>query len=190
MFCANKKGPSAVIAYERGFGQVNDQSLKTRIFALHKGDKQAFSEIYEQLKTPVYTIALRILYDRAEAEDVTQEVFLRLFRSPPDPSVKKPRAWIFQMARNLAIDGKRRPAQSALSDEMEDTGHPPEDAIGTKLDIEAALRRLCREDREIVTLHINAGLRFREIADMMGKPLGTVLWRYQKSIGRLRAYLS
>lgn len=169
---------------------MDDEALKLRIARLHKSDKEAFEDIYQQLKTPVYTIIFRILYDKALSEDVMQEVFLRLFRSPPGSHVRNPRAFIFQMARNLAIDSKRKPAQAALPEEMEITGPSIEEAIVSRLGIEKAMDTLSMDDREIVTLRINAGLKFREIADILGIPLGTALWKYQKSIGQLRSKLS
>jgi RNA polymerase sigma-70 factor (ECF subfamily) len=62
--------------------------------------------------------------------------------------------------------------------------------VSTRLDIESALKNLELEDREIVTMRINANMKFREIAELTKKPLGTVLWRYQRAIGRLREILS
>lgn len=150
----------------------------------------AFEEIYSELKVPIYTIIFRILYDDPLAEDVMQEVFIKLFRSPPGSNIKNPRAWIFQMARNLAIDNKRKSVKHLSSDGMESTELPIEDAIGMKVDIETAMGLLPLDEREIVALHINAGLKFREIADITQRPLGTVLWKYQKALDKLRLYLS
>lgn len=168
---------------------MDNEALKLRIASLHRGDKLAFEEIYQELKAPVYTIIFRILYNRALAEDVMQDVFLRLFHSPPDPAVKNPRAFIFRMARNLAIDCKRKPAQMALPDDMETTGDSVEEAIVRRLGIERAMGTLPPDAREIVTLHINAGLKFREIAEILNIPLGTALWKYQKAISCLRSEL-
>ena len=61
---------------------------------------------------------------------------------------------------------------------------------GEKLDIERALDQLDEPKRRIVTLHINAGLKFREIAEIMDIPLGTAIWRYNDAIKRLRELLS
>ena len=157
---------------------------------MHTGDKAAFEGIYQELKTPVFTIIFRILYDRAYSEDITQEVFLRIYRSPPEPRIQNPRAWIFQIARNLAIDSKRKPMQAPLVDEVEADGRFAEEAIVFGLDMERALQSIPIDAREIVTLHVNAGLKFKEIAKMLDIPLGTVLWKYQKAIKSLRSKLS
>ena len=71
---------------------------------LQTGDKDAFEYIYTELKNPVYTIAYRIVQSKELAEDVTQDVFLKLFAIPQNLAVKYPRAWIFQMTHNAAID--------------------------------------------------------------------------------------
>jgi len=170
---------------------MDEKALTLKLSMLHRGDRGAFEELYEELKTPVYTVAFRILWDRALAEDVMQEVFLRLFRRPPGPEVRNPRAFIFRMARNLAIDSRRKPMQAALAqDDAEAVRPSPEEANVLRLDVERALAALPVDAREMLALHINAGLKFREIADILGIPLGTALWRYQKAIGSLRELLS
>lgn len=167
---------------------MTDQELCAKLEAVRRGDMTAFEEIYRELKTPVMTVAVRITGDRHAAEDVLQEVFVKLFRSPPAPDIAKPRAYIFRMARNLAIDGIR--AQKPLSlEDFEDTLQSNDDDPAGRLDIEAAMMSLPLEQRQTVSLHLNGGLKFREIAGITETPLGTVLWRYQKAIKRLRELL-
>src|SRR5699024_317652 len=96
-------------------------------------------------------------------------------------------AWIFQMARNLAIDYMRkRKYHSSLSTATKQDHNTLEHTVSTKLDIESALQQLPSTDQEMVTLHLNGDLKFREIAKLVDKPLGTVLWRYKKSIRTYR----
>ncbi len=158
--------------------------------ALLEGDKTAFDSVYEELKIPVFTVIYRITRDRMLAEDVMHDFFIKLFQSPHASRIRNPRVWIFQMARNLAIDSVRKPKADDLPVNMADRSMPMEDAVINRADTEAAINLLSREEREIVTLHINAGLKFREIAEITGTPLGTVLWKYQKAIGALRDYLN
>lgn len=95
------------------------------------------------------------------------------------------------MARNLAIDCKRKIKDSEpLSPKTDSNDYSLENIVSTRMDIELAIKQLSIEDREIVTLHLNGGLKFREIAELTNKPLGTILWRYQKSINKLRVILS
>ena len=167
---------------------MNDIELCAELEKVRMGDMTAFEEIYNDLKVPVMTVAVRITGDRHAAEDVLQEVFVKLFRSPPDPLIKKPRAYIFRMARNLAIDGMRKQQPLSLED-FEDTLPSNDPDPAGRLDIEAAMQTLPLEQRQTVSLHLNGGLKFREIAKVTDAPLGTVLWRYRKAIKRLRELL-
>ena len=167
---------------------MNDTELCAKLEAVRGGDMAAFEDIYGELKTPVMTVALRITGDRHTAEDILQEVFIKLYQTPPAPHIKKPRAYIFRMARNLAIEVLRKQQPVSLED-YEDTLQSRDPDTAGRLDIEAAMRLLPSEQRQVVSLHLNGGLKFREIADITETPLGTVLWRYRKAISRLQNLL-
>lgn len=152
-----------------------------------RDDMHLFDELYNELKTPAFTVIMRIVKDRALSEDVLQELFLKIYRSPPR-NVKKPRAYILEMARNMAIDSLKKHSAETAIDELEIESQDAD--ITGKLDIENAIRKLDPADSEIVTLHLNGGLTFRETAAIMKMPLGTVLWRYRRAIDRLRMILS
>jgi len=159
--------------------------LQEKLTAIRKGDRGAFEALYESMKKPLFTIILRITRDFARSEDVLQELFLKIYLTPPSPDTN-PRAYMCRMARNLAIDSARKQKPEAeLEDAVYGMMHPQED-LSIKLDIERALMILSERDRQIVTLHINGGLKFREVAATMEIPLGTVLWAYRKAIGQLR----
>lgn len=165
---------------------TNDQ-LNERLARLKNGDKSALEDIYNELSTPIFTIALRITRNRPLAEEATQDVFVKLFRSPPEKTLSNPRAYIFKAARNAALDAlKNNPSHENTDDHTE----IPAPQSGDHSDVAEALASLPEEQRSIVTLHINAGLKFREIAEVTGTPLGTVLWRYNKAISKLRDILN
>jgi len=152
------------------------------------GDKIAFAALYEKMKKPLFTVILRITRDFALSEDILQELFLKIFLSPPESTVN-PRAYMCQMARNLALDSVRKQKPEAGLEYAEQQVWRPHEDLAAKLDIENAIMFLAERERTIVTLHINGGLRFREVAETMGIPLGTVLWAYRKAIGQLRNIL-
>lgn len=168
---------------------MDDAQLREALAALRRGDRAAFEEIYAALSVPLYTIILRICGAREPAEDALQEVFLKLFRAPPGPDVRKPRAYLFQMARNQALDALRqRTCCEDLDDHRDLEQHCPDPA--QRLDLERALAALSLEERQLVTLHVNGGLKFRELAQIMSLPLGTALWKYHRAIDKLRTQLS
>lgn len=170
---------------------MDDDRLSEALSRLRRGDAAAFEQIYTGLSTPLFTVILRITRDRELSEDILQEVFLKLYRSPPGPDIAKPRAYLFQSARNLALDALRRRTGTLDLDSLPDElPHPAQDGTDLRLDLERAFAALTREERELTSLHLNGGLTFREIARITGTPLGTVLWRYRKAIEKLRILLN
>ena len=101
---------------------MNETDLQKAFDKIRNGDREAFTLLYSDLKQPIYTIICRIVQSRETAEDITQDVFVKLFVSPPEPSVKNIRAWIFRMARNSAIDALRRKRSTEDIDETEVAG--------------------------------------------------------------------
>lgn len=168
---------------------MDDDALRRALAGLGKDGPAGFDALYEQISVPVFTVILRITQDRELAEDVLQEFFLKLYRSPPGPEVKRPRAYLFQSARNLALDALRREPRHVGLEDCGDLSQPDATDPAERLDLEGALAALSLTDRQLVTLHINGGLKFRELAELCGMPLGTVLWRYRKAIGILKTRL-
>ena len=152
------------------------------------GDRAAFEALYENMKKPLFTIILRITRDFALSEDILQELFLKIFLSPPE-CAGNPRAYMCRMARNLAIDNARKKRKEATLEEAEHSVWHPREDISATMDIENAIMLLNERERQIVTLHINGGLKFREVAEAMEIPLGTVLWAHRKAIRQLRSIL-
>ena len=167
---------------------MDNKELQVLFGRLRNGDKTSFSELYSDLKTPVYTVVCRIVKARETAEDVTQELFIKLYTAPPDDSVCNIRAWIFRMARNLAIDALRKKQASDLTEDIPDS--VSEDKICTRLDLDRAVRALPLELRETVALHLNAGLSFREIAEVTNRSLPSVYRLYRKALKQLRESLN
>ncbi len=165
---------------------MTDSQLRQALTRLSAGEQQVLAEIYDELSTPLYTIALRITGNRELAEDTVQELFVKLQSSPPK-ELSKPRAYLFKAVRNTALDTMRK---NPLHESVEEHAEIPAPISERNHDISAALAALPEQQRSIVTLHINAGLKFREIAEITSTPLGTVLWRYNKALSVLREILN
>lgn len=163
----------------------------TRLFPLVRtGDERACEQLWQGMNIPVYTVAMRILDDKYLAEDVTQEVFVKLFRNPPGDEVRNPRAWIFKVTHNAALGCLER-QRIRRTDELDEATAPAlTDDWDVKLDIDSALARLDSVGREIVTLRAVADLGFREISEATGLTVGTVYFRYRRAIAKLRDWLS
>lgn len=166
-----------------------DTDLMTLFSRVRAGDKDAFGEVYQALKQPVYTICRRIVLSPELAEDVTHDVFVKLYISPPEPSVNNPRAWVFRMARNLAIDALRK-QKLADGKDGEVTQDDLYGRVDLRLDLETAISHLPRDQREILSLHLNGGLNFQDIAGITDLSLPSVYRRYRRALKTLRDELN
>jgi len=154
---------------------------------IRSGDKVAFEALYENTKNLLYTIIFQITQDVTLSEDVLQELFLKIYLSPPTPSAN-PRAYLCRMARNLAIDSVRKLKPHCNWEQAENILSHMDD-ISQSLAIEDAIRCLPERERQIITLHIHEEVSFREIAIILDLSLGTVFWAYQRAIKQLRNFL-
>lgn len=172
--------------------QVGTRELDVQIAAIARGDKSALAALYRSTCSGVYSYALSVLKNRHDAEDVLQDTFLKIYESAESyKSMGKPMAWVITIARSLCLMKLRE--QRRYSDEpaedilvsVPDTGIGPEASAIIRTCIE------CLEDdeREMVIMHAVSGLRHREIAEILGKPLSTVLSKYQRSIKKLKILL-
>ena len=164
--------------------------LKVLFRQLREGDQDAFVGIYHTLKQPVYTICWRIVQVRETAEDLTQDVFLKLYVSPPGDTVKNERAWVFQMAHNASIDALRKHRELPWNGRECSVDQRDLNTLEQNLDLEAAMSMLPDEYRQVLTLHLNAELSFQQIGQLMGLSLSAVYRIYRKAIKLLQQLLN
>lgn len=152
-------------------------------------DQGALSELYERIKTPVYGLALAILRDPCDAEDVMQSTFIRVwdcagqYRPGTDA-----RAWILKIAKNLALGQlrSRKRAGTVSLDAVAEAAEP--DAITPMLDrvlLDTLLATLDDSERQIVLLHATGGYTHQEIAAVLGRPAATIRWKYSQALRKL-----
>ena len=168
------------------------------------GDGAALAEVYDRHARAVYSIALRIVGDEADAEDIVQEVFAQVWRqaSRYDATRGTVEAWLVTIARTRAIDRLRarqaRPdtgAARSLSASAE-TSAPtadPSDALTTARDVKRlrhALDELPIVQRLAIELAYFEGLSQSQIADRLEEPLGTIKTRIRLGLLKLRDALS
>ncbi len=161
------------------------------------GDREAFAAFYDQYAPLAFGVLRRILRDRAEAEEVLQEVFWEIWRSAPDydPERGSPEAWLVMRARSRGIDRarsvRRRSEMIAASPPAAappDPGHDPA-AVEDAGAVRGALLKLSAVQREVIGLAYFEGLTQTEISERLREPLGTVKTRIRAGLERLRALM-
>ena len=170
---------------------MNDQQFEQNIGRICRNDKDGLREIYEDYCPLIYSVTGELLGNREDAEDVTSEFFIRLWDiADTYRPGRGHRAWLITIARNMAVDYlRRRKREIPVEEHGEDLHHSQpscEVRICDRLSLEQAMKTLKREERQIVNLKIMGELTFREIAEILKKPQGTVAWCYQKAMQKLR----
>jgi RNA polymerase sigma-70 factor (ECF subfamily) len=168
---------------------VDDAESLTRI---GRRDENAMEDIFRRYSGPVYSVALRVLHDTGQAEDVLQEVFLQLWRNPTafDQDRGSLGAWLMVIARNRAIDlvRRRKPSDSVddvvLASSINVADEAERNVMMEK--VHRALAELPSEQRKSLELAYFEGLSHTEIASRTGDPLGTVKTRIRQALITLR----
>jgi RNA polymerase sigma factor (sigma-70 family) len=194
---ASESGPPALSMAEG----PSDIELVRR---LGDADGAALSQLYQRFGRPCYSLARRICADEGLAEDVVQEVFLTLWRDPTrfDPSRGSFATWLLTLIHHKAVDAVRRESTIrrrtvAAPESGEDWSPTPapgaDQAAMARVaagQVRAALHRLPVEQRQVLALAYFGGHTQREIAVLMGVPLGTVKSRMFTAVQRLRSLLT
>lgn len=169
------------------------------LHAVARGDEDALARLYDRYRIILFSLLLRILKSREEAEDVLQEVFLQVWKRAKDfdEARGKPFTWLVTLARSRAIDrirqlgARQRLADAAaqdtaggLSDAVADTLHSEQREI-----VARALAALPEEQRRALNLAYFDGLTQSEIAEQLDTPLGTVKTRMRSGMIKLRELL-
>jgi RNA polymerase sigma-70 factor (ECF subfamily) len=182
--------------------ELSDSEL---VAAFKGGDPEALGALMERHKAAVYGYLLGLTGRPEAADDIFQEVFLKLVKNPGAYGEReKFKAWLFTVARNAAMDYFRRgsaraevplegdgdrpgPADFAASPEPGPERSAADRELGGR--IAAALGKLSEDQREVFYLRHYSGLSFREIAEMLNVPIGTVLARMSRAGALLRKEL-
>ena len=184
--------------------QVSAQTINPATYLIQQvaqQDREAFSQLYDRFSTLVFTLAIRMLKVRSDAEDLLQEVFVQVWRQAENYSAERgsPEAWIINIARSRAIDKIRSirrmeksfvltddPARAESSENVESSAAESE----TRLTMKSVLVNLPQTQRKVLELAYFDGLTQTEIAERLAEPLGTIKTRMRSGIQRLREIVS
>lgn len=161
------------------------------------GDQDAFAKLYDMLAPRAHGLIRRVLVDRAQSEEVLQEVFLEVWQSASRfaPNKGRGRTWVLTMAHRRAIDRVRAAQASRDRDTsagLRDLASAPagvEEQVEAGIEAErvgSALTRLPEAQREAISLAYYGGYSQSEIAALTGAPIGTIKTRMRDGLSRLR----
>ena len=169
-----------------------------------KGDRRAFGQLYDRSSPVLFTLLVRILTDREEAEDLLQEVYTEVWRKSVryDERRGSPMAWLVTLTRSRAIDRLRARASRGhgITDSIDDApigetqGHDPT-PFDQRADAEVrtfvmkALVELPAAQRQALELSYYEGLSHSEIADQLKEPVGTIKTRIKLGMSKLKSAL-
>ena len=159
-------------AIEEEYGKLNASELEDLMQGLVRGDQEALSQLYHYARTAVYGLALSIVRNGHDADDITQDTFVRAWEKAEQYRPQgTPMAWLLSITRNLAL--------MKLREQKRTQDLPPEDwaqfsvashdvTTEDRTVLGAAMTILSDEERQIILLHVTSGLKHREIASLFG----------------------
>jgi len=175
-----------------GGGHADVDVLVSRVA---RGDASAFEALYDELSSAVFGLARRVVRDPARAEDVTQEVFLEVWRKAGrfDSALGKAKTWVMTIAHRRAVDAVRRNESQKRQDERtapEQVSHdePADSLIAAEEQgaVRECLETLTDLQLESVRLAYFNGYTYSEVATLLDKPLPTIKTRMRDGLIRLR----
>jgi RNA polymerase sigma-70 factor (ECF subfamily) len=183
-------------------GHISDEVL---VIKIARGDTAALESLYDRHASVVLAIALRVVGERAAAEDVLQETFWRVWNSADTYQSQRGSftSWLFRIARNLAIDLYRRRSvrpqtvenldeESPILDNVPDPDADVVELAQSDLQnqkIHEALTSLPPEQKQVIELAYYYGMTRQEISEMTGEALGTIHTRARLGLQKLRVML-
>ncbi len=173
------------------------------------GDRSAFASLYERSSSHLFAVVLRIQRDRAQAEDLLQEIYVSVWKAAAsfDAARSQPLTWLTHIARNRAIDSLRRaktqPHTESLSVADDDDRPDPQDALASaepgpldllgqasdKRQLSQCMEHLSPPQRQSVALAFFDGLSHAEVAEQLREPLGTVKSWVRRALQTLKGCL-
>lgn len=171
--------------------QQSSIAMQKLIRLAGQGDRDAISELYLQLKQPIYLLAYSILHSHALAEDVTHDTFIKIMTAAGSyQSSGSARAWILEIGRNTALDLLRREKRYASLDQDTELDDKRLAETEQQLDFLQATKGLSNLDKCIIIYKVFSGLSHVEIAESVGMSAGAVRVRYRRILKRLKRFYS
>ena len=169
---------------------MDPHDLEELLRQIALGSQQAFEELYRATDSAIYGYALSLMRNHHEAQDVMMDTYLKIrCAAHLYMPMGKPMAWILTITKNIARTKLRSAGRQIPLDDLEETTPSFDRESEEAVALEQAMKVLGDQERQILILHAVTGLKHREIAEMLGMPLATVLSKYARSLKKLKKAL-
>lgn len=192
---------------------MTNEQFEAALNMLIKGEKEGLKQIYQAYIKLIYSVVLNLVGRKEDAEDITSEFFIKLINvAGTFKAGQSHKTWMVTIARNMSIDFLRKAGRELLinnTDEDSDSDKAIDDIsakdrtsragmvqseVENKAilaeDMRTAMNNLSEKEKEIVHMKLIGNMKFQEISDTLGQPIGTVSWIYNQGIKKLRRCLS
>ena len=162
--------------------------IEQSIINIAKGRKESIAELYNLTKTSIYSFALSILKNASDAEDVLQEVYIKVYENAKQYTRQgKSLAWMITITKNLSyMKIRKRKDEIDICEIAQVLPDNSKFDSEDKILLDTVLNYLSEEERKIITLHIVSGLKHREISKILDIPLSTTLSKYNRAMKKLK----
>lgn len=169
---------------------MNKRELNNLMILVQNGDEDAFANLFESLKKGVFSFLYTYVQNYHTAEDLVQETFIKVkYKAYLYQKGTNVSAWILQIAKHTALDYLRKEKKNQTV-EIDENIIGKDSGVDHKLDLHKILNSCLKdEERQIVLLHLVYGYKNKEIAKILDIPMGTILWKYNIALKKLKENL-
>jgi len=169
---------------------VNGQEDEQLVRAFKSGDEKAFDQIFGKYNVPIYSLCYRYTRNEADARDLTQEVFIKIYRNLAKFNMRsKFFTWVYRIAVNACISFKRREHEPRSPLEVEVQVEPIGERVEMRVAIDDALMKLPERQRMTFILRHYEGYTYDEIGGIMGITAGAAKANHHQAVKKLRIFL-
>lgn len=154
-----------------------------------QGDEKSLEVLIKKYLNPIYGFIFKNVGNTAAAEDITQEVFIKIWKNLKKFDQKKDfKPWIFQIAKNASIDylRKKKNISYALPENLKEKSEDIINTLSDKKEVKEIIKNLPEKEVKLINLRFKDGLGFREISDILKEPIDTIKSRYRRIIIKIR----
>ena len=173
--------------------KIDKEELHRIFIGIKNGKEEEFNELYQKYKDLVYGVSFSILKNREDSEEIVQTIFTKIYKLEKEKLPKESEAsWLYSFSKNASLNFLRTKKDDLNIDEIYYIASECDELneIIQKDTFNKIISNLNKKEQEIVSLKILSNLSFKEISQILDIPIGTVPWKYYKSLHTLKILLS